>query len=226
MRGRIVVSAIRLLPVDPLRPGPGLVGKRPIRWIDDHASGAGREEIPSVLFESVVGASGIRLVVTRQVRFPVRGAAKIRARLHRRQAPARRHLRRFSQRRRWRARIRIPGARIAFEGAVGFLRFRLTLVFEEPVHVLLPHQRHADLPGFREDLGILDGGFVLDGIGVEHRISLGHVQRIAVKIPGHVEPRLIVVVRDLHHQRVAFPAAARIPHPGVDPSCSGGFPLV
>ena len=41
-------------------------------------------------------------------------------------------------------------------------------------------------------------------------------QRIAVKISGHVEPRFIVLALDLHHQRVAFPVAARIPHPGVD----------
>ena len=38
-----------------------------------------------------------------------------------------------------------------------------------------------------------------------------------MKIAGHVEPRLVVVVLDLDHQRVAFPVAARIAHPEIDP---------
>ena len=49
--------------------------------------------------------------------------------------------------------FRIPRSWIALEGAVGFLGFRLALILEDPVHVLLPIQRHADLPGPVNTLG-------------------------------------------------------------------------
>ena len=60
MRGRIVVSAVRKLPVDPLGPRPRLIRKFPVRRIDDDALVPGRQEIPVVPFEAVVGAAGIR----------------------------------------------------------------------------------------------------------------------------------------------------------------------
>ena len=42
-----------------------------------------------------------------------------------------------------------------------------------------------------------------------------------MKIPGHVEPGAVVVVDDVHDQRVAFPAAARVTHPEVHAGTSG-----
>src|SRR3989442_15814136 len=42
------------------------------------------------------------------------------------------------------------------------------------------------------------------------------MQRVAVKVSSHVEPSFVVVVGDIHEQRVAFPVAARIPHPEID----------
>ena len=48
------------------------------------------------------------------------------------------------------------------------------------------------------------------------RVALDELQRLAVEIAGHVEPGLVVVVRHVDHQRVAFPAAARVAHPEID----------
>src|SRR5881394_2984870 len=64
---------------------------------------------------------------------------------------------------------------------------------------------HADLPGAREHLGVFDRGLVLNHVGPGRRISLDDVKRVAVKVPGAVEPRLIVERRHVDHQRVSFP---------------------
>jgi len=77
MRGRIVVSTVRQLPINPLGARPWLIRKRPIGWIDDHAACAGCQEIFCVAFEPVVRPSTIRLVITCQIRFPVGRPAQI-----------------------------------------------------------------------------------------------------------------------------------------------------
>src|SRR5437764_5182325 len=76
----------------------------------------------------------------------------------------------------------IPRARMAFEVADRFFSFGLALVFENSGHPFLPIKRHADLPRPREDFWILDGDFILNGIGVKHRVPLGQPKRIAMKI--------------------------------------------
>ena len=55
-----------------------------------------------------------------------------------------------------------------------------------------------------------------DRVGVAQRVALDHLQRLAVEVAGHVEPRAVVVVRDVDDQRVAFPAPARVAHPEID----------
>ena len=50
-------------------------------------------------------------------------------------------------------------------------------------------------------------------------------QRLAVEVARHVEPCPVVVVRDVHDQRVAFPAAARVAHPEID-ACRSGLAAV
>src|SRR5687767_4642941 len=58
--------------------------------------------------------------------------------------------------------------------------------------------RHAHLPGSRKDLRILDRRLVVHHVaGFERRVALDHVQRIAVKVARHVEPRQVVEVRDV-----------------------------
>ena len=68
MRGRIVVSTLRKGPVIVFRPGPILVGEFPVRRINNDASGP---------LKTVVGAIAGLVVETRQIRFPVRGAANV-----------------------------------------------------------------------------------------------------------------------------------------------------
>src|SRR5262245_24071231 len=51
-------------------------------------------------------------------------------------------------------------------------------------------EREADLPRPREHLRILDGGFVHQVIRADGRVALDDVERVAVKIPGAIEPRL------------------------------------
>src|SRR5439155_20076982 len=53
-------------------------------------------------------------------------------------------------------------------------------------------QGHADLPGSREHLRVLDRGFVQHGIGSDERVAFDHVQAVAREIPRAVEPRLAV----------------------------------
>ena len=63
--------------------------------------------------------------------------------------------------------MRIPGTGIALESSIRFLGLGLALILENPIHVLLTIKRHADLPRLGEDLRILDGNFVLNGVGVQ-----------------------------------------------------------
>ena len=79
----------------------------------------------------------------------------------------------------------------------------------------MPVERHADLPGPRKGSWVVDGGLVLERVGAAERVALDHVQRVAVKIAGAVEPGLIVEADHIHHQRVAFPVAVRPSHPAI-----------
>src|SRR5207244_7514776 len=44
-------------------------------------------------------------------------------------------------------------------------------------------------------------------------VTFDDVQRVAVKVPSPVEPRLVCETGYVHDERFAFPAAARPPHP-------------
>src|SRR3954470_6157595 len=78
--------------------------------------------------------------------------------------------------------FRIPGSSVTFEGPAGFLGFGLTLVFENPGHVLLPVQLRGELPGFGENLRILNGYLILDGVCIRHRVALDKLHCIAMEI--------------------------------------------
>ena len=45
-------------------------------------------------------------------------------------------------------------------------------------------EEHAHLPGPREHLRVLDGGFVADVIRSRRGVALDDVQRVAVKVTG------------------------------------------
>ena len=56
----------------------------------------------------------------------------------------------------------------------------------------------------------------MSGSGLSGRVALDDVQRVAVIIARAIEPGLIVETGHVDDQRVAFPAAVRPSHPGVD----------
>ena len=56
---------------------------------------------------------------------------------------------------------------------------------------------------------------VLQHIAADRRIALDDVQRLAVKIAGPIEPCFAVERVHIDDQRVAFPSAARPPHPRI-----------
>src|SRR5262245_29423548 len=79
MRGGVVVSAMREFTVDAFCSCPWLVGKRLIRRIHDHSSRGGGQKILGVLFQPVVGATRVGLVITGEIRFAIRGSSNRRA---------------------------------------------------------------------------------------------------------------------------------------------------
>src|SRR5438067_784477 len=74
---------------------------------------------------------------------------------------------------------------------------------------------HADLPGPRKHLRVLDRRFIGQGINGEGSVAFDHMQRVAMEIPGPVEPGLIVQTRHVDDETIALPVADRVPHPTV-----------
>ena len=109
----------------------------------------------------------------------------------------------------------IPGAILTRERAVGLLDLGLAGVLKQAVAIQAAMQSDTDGPRLREDLRIIDGGFVLNGVVVDHAVPLGHPQSFAVEVAGHVEPGLVVVIADVDDQGVAIPVTARIAQPEV-----------
>src|SRR5687767_15993597 len=64
--------------------------------------------------------------------------------------------------------------------------------------------------GPREHLRVLDRRLVAQRVAVDQRVTLHHLQRLAMEVAGHVEPRAVVVVGHLDDQRVAFPPPPRV----------------
>src|SRR5688572_17095947 len=72
---------------------------------------------------------------------------------------------------------------------------------------------HADLPGTREHLWILDRGFVHECVRAAGCITLDHMQGGAVVVTGAIEPCPIVEAGHVYDQRLAFPSTVGPPHP-------------
>src|SRR5262252_3046110 len=66
-------------------------------------------------------------------------------------------------------------------------------------------ERHGDAPRPREDFGVFDRRFVPDDVGRPQRESLDHVQRVAMKVAGAVEPAPVVEIGHVDNQRVTVP---------------------
>src|SRR5260370_42710899 len=72
------------------------------------------------------------------------------------------------------------------------LREFRALVFQEPgilLHTAI--QRHADLPGPRKDLRILDSGLIVESVRTSWSVALHHMQGVTVEVPGAVEPGIL-----------------------------------
>ena len=57
---------------------------------------------------------------------------------------------------------------------------------------------------------------IQQGVCVNERPPFRDAHGVGRKIAGHIQPRLAVVVRHVHHERVPVPAAARVSHPQLD----------
>src|SRR5438105_277042 len=56
------------------------------------------------------------------------------------------------------------------------------------VRLETPVDRHADLPRTGEHFGVFDGRVVAERIRADRRVAFDDVERIAMKVPGAVEP--------------------------------------
>src|SRR5690349_19472732 len=95
------------------------------------------------------------------------------------------------------------GRKLLFLGPFAFgVVLQVALPFHASVFHLLvvrlgvPNEIERDLPGPCVDLLVVERGFVMDGVGIHRRVALHHVQRVAMEIGGHVEPRLLHLVGD------------------------------
>ena len=103
---------------------------------------------------------------------------------------------------------RMDGAAVVAFGAFLIAEFKARLG-------VAMHQ-HVDFPGPAVSLRVIDGGFVVDGVGAEARVALDDVQLIAVRVARRIEPGFIVEVGDIDHQGIALPMAHGIAHGEVD----------
>ena len=159
---------------------PRLIRQSACFGINQHAASAWCERLV-VRLESPVRPARIGLEEATDVRFAVR---------HTRQRAlynGRRGRRtRLWRKRRYRRRVLpIPGPWFWLELASCFFHLRAALVLEQAWHVFLPRERHRDGPRPREDIRIVDRRLVADRVGIDHRVALGHAQRVAVEIAGH-----------------------------------------
>src|SRR5262249_1438666 len=87
----------------------------------------------------------------------------------------------------------------------------------EKLHVRLdaPIDRHGNAPRAGEYVRILDRHLVPDDVGRPQREALDQVQRVAMKIPGTIEPGPIVEIRHIDEKYISVPSSDRMAHPGV-----------
>src|SRR5712692_1819862 len=79
----------------------------------------------------------------------------------------------------------------------------------------------AHLPGASKHLRVLDRGFVREVVRTHGSVAFNHMQRVAMEVPGPVEPGLLAESCHVNNQRIPFPAAARPAHPRI----GGSLPL-
>jgi len=70
-----------------------------------------------------------------------------------------------------------------------------------------PVEDHAHLPRPRVHVRVGQRHLVVQRVGSNRREPLHDFKRVTVEIPGARQPRAVVEVRHVDHERVAFPAA-------------------
>jgi hypothetical protein len=70
--------------------------------------------------------------------------------------------------------------------------------------------------GRENTFGSFDDDFVIESVLTARRVPLDHVQFVAVEISCPVELGQIVETGDIYDERISFPAADRMPHPGIN----------
>lgn len=65
----------------------------------------------------------------------------------------------------------------------------------------------------RQDVWIFDRRIHVQMAEITPVETLLKVQRLAARKSGAIHPALVIEARRIHHQRIAFPFARRVPHP-------------
>src|SRR6266853_3757561 len=74
--------------------------------------------------------------------------------------------------------------------------------FQQPRAFFLPPiERHAHLPRTREHFLVVDRGFPVQMVRASGRDPFNHVHRVAVKVPGPIEPAEVVESRRVDDER-------------------------
>src|SRR5579863_1473608 len=76
-------------------------------------------------------------------------------------------------------------------------------------------KRHSHFPRPRKYFRVLDGGFVIDGVGARGSVAFDYMQGVTMEVPRPVEPCLIVKTSDVDNERIALPMADRPAHPRI-----------
>src|SRR6185503_20055715 len=93
------------------------------------------------------------------------------------------------------------------------------VVLQQPdISLLATVEWHAHLPWSGEYCRVINGHLVVDVIGTGKSETFDQVQRVAVEIPGAIEPCLICKVHNIDNEGIARPMSARVSHPPVDRS--------
>src|SRR5262245_7429050 len=90
----------------------------------------------------------------------------------------------------------------------------VTCVLQQVVTLfLISRKGECNGPGLCVNRRVINPGFVMNGVPIDHRVSLHNTCAITLKIPGLIEPLLSIEICIVHNQRIAFPTsdAVRMP---------------
>src|SRR5262245_575228 len=74
-------------------------------------------------------------------------------------------------------------------------------------------EHHSHFPWAREYLRIFHCRLIGNVVAICKRVTFCDMQGVAMEVSGSIKPRFFVEIDDINYERIAFPVAARIPHP-------------